>query len=80
MYLFMVYDFSDGLESIWFSDKPAGIVTNRIRLDSRLKIGNNAALNISNEAYLLEEGKIALHDEAKKLLKDDYIRKAYLGI
>ncbi len=44
---FMVYDFSDALESMWFSDDPVGIVTNRIRIDSKIKLEDNARLNIS---------------------------------
>ncbi len=39
-----------------------------------------AALDISDRAYILETGRIALHGEAKKLLGMDEVRKAYLGI
>jgi len=38
-----------------------------------------AALEISNYAYVLENGKIALEDEAKNLITSDEIRKKYLG-
>lgn len=38
-----------------------------------------AALEISNYAYVLENGKIALEDEAKNLIDSDEIRKKYLG-
>jgi branched-chain amino acid transport system ATP-binding protein len=39
----------------------------------------NMALLISNRAYVLETGRIALSGESKKLLNDQSIRKAYLG-
>lgn len=38
-----------------------------------------AALEISNYAYVLENGKVALEDEAKNLINSDEIRKKYLG-
>ncbi|MCP4703451.1 MAG: hypothetical protein GY865_02480, partial [candidate division Zixibacteria bacterium] len=44
---FAVYDFSDGIESNLFSDKPVGIVTNRLRIDSKLRLDNNIKLNVS---------------------------------
>lgn len=37
------------------------------------------ALSIADRAYVLETGKIVLEGEAKKLLDDDSIKKAYLG-
>ncbi len=37
------------------------------------------ALSISDRAYVLETGKIALEGKAKDLLEDDSIKKAYLG-
>jgi len=37
------------------------------------------ALNISNRAYVLETGKIALEGKAKDLLQDERVKKAYLG-
>jgi branched-chain amino acid transport system ATP-binding protein len=39
----------------------------------------NMALSISNRAYVLETGRIALSGESQKLLNDENIRKAYLG-
>ena len=39
----------------------------------------NMALSIANRAYVLETGSIALSGDAKELLKDDRVRKAYLG-
>lgn len=38
-----------------------------------------AALRISDYAYVLENGKIVMKDEAKSLIGDDEIRKKYLG-
>ncbi|PZT47785.1 ABC transporter ATP-binding protein [Helicobacter valdiviensis] len=38
-----------------------------------------AALKIANRAYVLENGKIVLHDNAQNLLKDPEIKKRYLG-
>ena len=38
-----------------------------------------AALEISDYAYVLENGEVALEDEAKKLIDSDDIRKKYLG-
>ncbi len=37
------------------------------------------ALSISNRAYVLETGKISIEGDAKALLQDDRVRKAYLG-
>jgi branched-chain amino acid transport system ATP-binding protein len=37
------------------------------------------ALSIANRAYVLETGKIVLEGDAKKLLNDDSVKKAYLG-
>jgi branched-chain amino acid transport system ATP-binding protein len=37
------------------------------------------ALSIANRAYVLETGKIVLDGEAKDLLENDSVKKAYLG-
>jgi branched-chain amino acid transport system ATP-binding protein len=37
------------------------------------------ALQIANRGYIIENGKVTMHEEASKLLTDDYVRKAYLG-
>lgn len=37
------------------------------------------ALSIANRAYVLETGKIALEGDAKELMNDDSVKKAYLG-
>ncbi len=37
-------------------------------------------LEIADRAYVLENGRIVLEDAGDKLLKSDYVRKAYLGI
>jgi branched-chain amino acid transport system ATP-binding protein len=46
-----------------------------------LLIEQNAqmALNTANRGYVIETGEIVLSDEAKKLLGNDQVRKAYLG-
>jgi branched-chain amino acid transport system ATP-binding protein len=38
------------------------------------------ALQLTNRAYVLEHGKIVLEGPSEKLLNDDMVRKAYLGI
>lgn len=38
-----------------------------------------AALDISDYAYVMENGEIVMHDEAKDLIESDEIRKKYLG-
>ena len=38
------------------------------------------SLKISNRAYLLENGSIAMEGKASELLETDYIRESYLGI
>lgn len=37
------------------------------------------ALSIADRAYVLETGNIVLEGDAKKLLNDDKVKKAYLG-
>ena len=46
-----------------------------------LLIEQNArmALMIANRGYILETGKIALTDDASRLLNSDAVKKAYLG-
>jgi len=39
-----------------------------------------AALEISDRAYVLETGRIVLSGDSKELLRDERIKKAYLGI
>jgi branched-chain amino acid transport system ATP-binding protein len=38
------------------------------------------ALNLCNEAFVLEAGAVALSGKGKDLLASDYVRRAYLGI
>ena len=38
-----------------------------------------AALEIADDAYVLETGRITLHGPGRALLQDDAVRKAYLG-
>ena len=46
-----------------------------------LVVEQNAAvaLAIAHRAYLLQGGRMAMHGEAAALLKEDHIRRAYLG-
>jgi branched-chain amino acid transport system ATP-binding protein len=37
------------------------------------------ALSIADRAYVLETGKIVLSGDAKKLMDDESVKKAYLG-
>ena len=37
------------------------------------------ALSIANQAYVLETGKIVLSGDAKHLMNDDKVKKAYLS-
>lgn len=39
----------------------------------------NVALSIAHRGYVLQNGIIVLHDEARNLLKSETIRRAYLG-
>ncbi len=38
------------------------------------------ALGIANRAYVLETGKVVMSGDAKEMLADDKVRKAYLGM
>lgn len=38
------------------------------------------SLSISDRAYVMEAGKIVLHGKGKELLKDERIKKSYLGM
>jgi branched-chain amino acid transport system ATP-binding protein len=40
----------------------------------------NMALKIADRGYVLETGRITMHDNASNLLQNDDVRKAYLGI
>lgn len=40
----------------------------------------NMALKVSNRGYVMETGKIHIHDTAKNLLNNDEVKKAYLGL
>ena len=37
-------------------------------------------LEIADRAYVLENGRVALEGKSKELLKEELIRKAYLGL
>jgi len=38
------------------------------------------ALQMSDRAYVIETGRLALEGESSSLLRSDYVRKAYLGV
>ena len=38
------------------------------------------ALRLSHRGYVLETGRVALHGQAKELMDNDHVRRAYLGI
>ena len=37
------------------------------------------ALNVADRGYVLQQGKVVLSDNAKNLLTNDMVRRAYLG-
>lgn len=39
----------------------------------------NMALNVADDAYVMETGEIVLHGPGKKLLENEQVREAYLG-
>ena len=39
----------------------------------------NMALQTAQYGYVMEVGKIALHDNAENLIQNDYVRRLYLG-
>ena len=39
-----------------------------------------AALNLAKRAYIIENGRVTGEDEAKRLLDDEKVREAYLGV
>jgi branched-chain amino acid transport system ATP-binding protein len=39
----------------------------------------NMALSIADRGYVLQLGRIVLHDEAQNLLNNEMMQKAYLG-
>jgi branched-chain amino acid transport system ATP-binding protein len=57
-------------------------VINKETNTTMLVVEQNAqlALGIANRGYVLESGTIAIQGEAKALMNDDDVRKAYLGI
>jgi branched-chain amino acid transport system ATP-binding protein len=38
------------------------------------------ALKTADEAYVMETGRITLHGKAKELVKNDYVKEAFLGL
>ena len=39
----------------------------------------NKALSIADYGYVLETGRISLAGESRQLLRDDHVRRSYLG-
>lgn len=40
----------------------------------------NLALQLSNRAYVIENGKVVMDGEGKELLSNDHVKRAYLGM
>jgi branched-chain amino acid transport system ATP-binding protein len=40
----------------------------------------NMALKVAHRGYVMENGNISLSDTARNLMKNEEVRKAYLGI
>ena len=40
----------------------------------------NVALRIAQYGYVIESGRIAMHDVAQSLMANDHVREAYLGL
>jgi branched-chain amino acid transport system ATP-binding protein len=40
----------------------------------------NMALQTAQYGYVMETGTVALHDTAENLIRNDYVRKVYLGV
>ncbi len=40
----------------------------------------DTTLRFSDRAYVMEQGRIAMHDTSENLLKDDHVCKMYLGV
>lgn len=38
------------------------------------------SLKIANRGYVLETGRVVLQDDGPALLKNDHVKKAYLGM
>ncbi|MCX5800127.1 MAG: ABC transporter ATP-binding protein [Candidatus Eisenbacteria bacterium] len=70
-----------GLAPILVKDIFKTICEIRDRGTTILLVEQNArmALSIADEGYVLETGKIVLHDAAKSLLHNEQVQKAYLG-
>ena len=39
----------------------------------------NMALHVAHRGYVLETGRIVLHDTAKNLMNNEQVKKSYLG-
>jgi len=70
-----------GLAPILVRDIFQTICEIRERGTTILLVEQNArmALSVADEGYVLETGKIVLHDKAEELLHNEQVRQAYLG-
>jgi branched-chain amino acid transport system ATP-binding protein len=70
-----------GLAPILVKDIFKTISEIRERGTTILLVEQNArmALSVADEGYVLETGKIVLHDTAQALLHNEQVRLAYLG-
>ena len=73
---------SYGLAPLLVKELFSFIVTLRDRGITVLLVEQNVrhALEIADRGYVLENGRIVLEEESKKLLENDHIKKAYLGL
>lgn len=70
-----------GLAPLLVRDIFSTICEIRERGTTILLVEQNArmALSVADEGYVLETGRIVLHDSAKTLLDNEQVKKAYLG-
>ena len=73
---------SYGLAPLLVKELFSFITTLRDRGITVLLVEQNVrhALEIADRGYVLENGRIVLEQESKKLLENDHIKKAYLGL
>ena len=73
---------SYGLAPLLVKELFSFIVTLRDRGITVLLVEQNVrhALEIADRGYVLENGRIVLEEESKKLMENDHIKKAYLGL
>jgi branched-chain amino acid transport system ATP-binding protein len=54
---------------------------NKVEKISIILVEQNArmALKISDRGFVLETGTVALQDDSKNMINNDYVRRIYLG-